>query len=88
MKFTQKQVVRSLLHVNQIVERESPTSAYEGLVLAAHAFAGLLDVYAQPNAENSEGMCDDPRELRKHFAEMIANGPILKKKVNLKQAQA
>jgi hypothetical protein len=82
-KFSPKQVHRSILHINKIVERESPQSAYAGLVLAATALAGLLDVYAQPNDKNPQGMTDDPREFRQHFAQMIQTLPILKKKVKL-----
>ena len=81
--FTEAQLQRSILQINEIVERESPASALHGLILAAHAFAGLLDVYAQPNEDNPQGMCDDPAAFRTHFAEIIVAAPTLKKKIAL-----
>jgi hypothetical protein len=50
-------------------------SALEGLTMFSCAFGALLDSYAKPNPENPRGMCDNPAEFRKHFADLIAGVP-------------
>jgi hypothetical protein len=64
-------VIRKL---NDVVEKASPDSALEGLRTVAAAFGCLLDVYASPNPNNPDGMCDDKVAFRKMFAEIIVNG--------------
>ncbi len=49
----------------------SGTSALDGLTTLAVAYAALLDIYAAPNPNNPQGMCDDKVAFRKHFASII-----------------
>ena len=55
------------------VDKHGGDSAYRGLTVLAGAFRLLLDSYANPNAENELGMCDDPALFRQHFADIIVN---------------
>ena len=78
-----REMESAILQLNKIAMRESKKSALRGLTVVTCALAGLLDIYAQPNDENDQGMCDDPVAFRKHFAEILVEAPILKKKVKL-----
>jgi hypothetical protein len=46
-------------------------SALEGLQAVAITFACLLEIYAKPNPENPEGMCDSIADFKAHFAALI-----------------
>lgn len=72
-----KQVVADL---NGIVERVSPGSALFGIETLATACAAMLDVYAMPNENNPQGMCDDPHDFRDYFCSRIMGAPELKPK--------
>lgn len=63
---------RCIAELNEVVAKHSYSSARRGLDVTAIAFSLLLDTYALPNAENSEGMCDDPAAFRKIYAALIA----------------
>lgn len=64
----------SFFALGKVAEKVSGGSALHSLEVVSFAFAALLDVYAKPNANNPQGMCDDPRAFRRHFAEIIARG--------------
>ena len=70
-----------MMRLGKIVSDASKDSALEGLTRTAQIFSLLLDIYARPNAENPDGMCDDPAAFRRHFAEIIATGLLPKEKV-------
>lgn len=78
-KVTQAEMERCIKEIGKVVEKHSMGSALRGLDVTAAGFAGLCDIYAQPNADNPEGMCDDPIAFRKRFADFIANLPTLEK---------
>jgi hypothetical protein len=78
---TQRQAAKIIADLNAIVEACSHGSALRGLTVTASCFAALLDVYAQPNEQNPEGMCDDLQAFRHHFANVITTTPVLRKKV-------
>jgi len=59
----------------QIMEHVDPDSSLNGLTVIAMGFSSLLQIYALPNANNPEGMCDDPVAFRRHFAEIVAAHP-------------
>lgn len=65
--------------LNGIVEKV-PDSTLAGLTLLATCTAGMLDIYAQPNDNNPEGMADDPMDLRKWFVDQLMQTPLLEKK--------
>lgn len=46
-------------------------SALEGLTLLTLAFGVILDIYAMPNENNPEGMCDSKEDFRKYFANIL-----------------
>ena len=75
----------AILSLNEIVQRADPNSALSGLTLTAMAFSALLQTYALPNANCPEGMCDNPDAFRRHFAEIVARGPV-KAKASAKKA--
>jgi len=79
-RISQRQAAKIIAEINAIVEANSHGSALRGLTVTASCFAALLDVYAQPNEENPQGMCDDPHAFRQHFAELIVSTPMLRKK--------
>jgi hypothetical protein len=79
---TQTQTAKIIADLNAIVAKHGHGSALRGLTITASCFAALLDIYAQPNEENPEGMCDDPAAFRRHFAEVITTTPILRKKAH------
>lgn len=60
----------------EVVRKAHPTSALIALKVTACAFGALLDIYAAPNAENPEGMCDDLDAFRNVFAQIIAGGAL------------
>jgi hypothetical protein len=66
-----KQVVAD---VGRIVDAVDPDSALYSLEVVATAFSALLQIYALPNANSPEGMCDDPETFRRYFAEIVATG--------------
>lgn len=72
---------RLLKDLNEIVRQADSKSALRGLEICARLFAVLIHVYAAPNPENSEGMCDDPAALRKYIAQIILDGPTVGKTV-------
>jgi hypothetical protein len=57
-----------------LVDSAHPESAMLALETTAAAFGCLLDIYAAPNPENPQGMCDDKVLFRKHFAGIIEGG--------------
>lgn len=71
---SKKQAEKLLAKLGEAVHLASKDSAIEGLTRTAITFSFLLDIYAQPNAKNPEGMCDDPVAFRRMFAEIIATG--------------
>lgn len=69
----------TVVALNELVRKNSKTvsgelSVMQGLECVCAAFGFLLDVYAKPNDENSEGMCDDPAAFRAVFADMLVRG--------------
>jgi len=62
--------------LSEVVRKAHPTSALIALKVTACAFGVLLDIYAAPNAENPEGMCDDLDAFRNVFAQIIAGGAL------------
>jgi hypothetical protein len=75
MSYIDKKKAQKLLaQLGKVVASASADSALEGLTRTAITFSVLLDIYSLPNAENPEGMCDDPAAFRKHFADIIATG--------------
>ncbi len=85
---SERQAAKIISDINSIVVKSAPGSALRGLTVTAQCFAALLDVYAQPNPGNSQGMCDDPQSLRKYFADIIVSTPRLQKKDDQKAATA
>ena len=85
-RISQRQAAKIIADLNAIVEANSHGSALHGLTVTASCFAALLDVYAQPNEENTQGMCDDPQAFRRHFADLIISTPMLRKKAPRKKA--
>jgi hypothetical protein len=79
-RITKRKTAQIIAQLNQIVAKSSSGSALEGLTITAACFAGLLDVYSQPNPNNAEGMCDDPQAFRTYFANIIVTTPRLQKK--------
>lgn len=79
-RISQARAAKIIADINAIVEANSHGSALRGLTVTASCFAALLDVYAQPNENNPRGMCDNPQAFRRHFAEIIATSPMLRKK--------
>jgi hypothetical protein len=77
---TKSEAAKIIKELGGIVERASGGGALRGLTAVTGCFAGLLDVYAQPNEVNPAGMCDDPVAFRKHFAEILVTTPVLRKK--------
>jgi hypothetical protein len=75
---TQAQAAKIIADINAIVEKHARGSTLRGLTITASCFAALLDVYAQPNENNPEGMCDDPAAFRQHFVEIITTAPMLR----------
>ncbi len=73
MKITAEQFESACREIGLLVTTYGDGSAVDGLSVVAHAFGVILDVYAKPNADNPEGMCDDPVAFRAYFAGMIAN---------------
>lgn len=67
--------LNELVRLNSATD-EGETSTIRGLVCVATAFAVLLDAYAKPNAENSQGMCDDPIAFRQYFADVLLGTPL------------
>jgi len=64
--------------VNRIVIKHAKGSAFRGLLAAASGFFVLCDVYAKPNAENQQGMVDNPQDLRDIIASVIKTGSLEK----------
>jgi hypothetical protein len=73
-RFSQKKLKALVVQLNEIVAATGQDSAMDGLLVVSYAFAALLDAYALPNANNPDGMCDDPNAFRKVFADLIAAG--------------
>jgi hypothetical protein len=69
---TEKRFKKLVLKLGAIVSEADPESAMKGLTIVAGAFGCLLDIYAKPNPENPQGMSNDPRAFRRHFADIIA----------------
>jgi hypothetical protein len=76
-KMSKKRFERVIENLNTIVRSAASAdeSALAGLTAVAAAFGALLDVYAAPNPDNAEGMCDDKAAFRKYFADIIVSGP-------------
>lgn len=77
-KITEKEFNRLIVDLNNVVSSVGGESTLTGLTAVAAAFGALLDIYALSNANNEKGMCDSPLAFRKHFANMIAEGPTIR----------
>jgi len=79
-KFTRPEVEAAMQKLFKMVEDAAGNSAFEGIRFLCICFAGMLDVYAQPNPNNPQGMVDDPAQLRAIAAQIIIDTPTLRKK--------
>lgn len=66
---------RIVSDLNRTIETASPDSAAFGFEVLAGACAALLDIYAMPNENNTQGMCDDPHDFRDWFCSRIMGAP-------------
>jgi hypothetical protein len=78
---TEAELKRCILELNNVVGKHSKGSVLRGLDVLSAAFAGMLDMYAQPNEENPEGMCDDHVAFRHIYADAIMQYPLLERKL-------
>jgi hypothetical protein len=72
---TKSTFAKFVADLNELAMRHAAGSALQGLTVLAGGFAVLLDMYAAPNPENPEGMCDDWFKFRNHFAEIMLAAP-------------
>jgi len=69
------EIKRAYLAIGKAVEIAGrDAGARHGLEVVSAAFAAVLDTYAKPNANNPQGMSDDPAAFRRYFAKIIAGG--------------
>jgi hypothetical protein len=86
-KVTTAGMAKLLLDLNKLVlVAGGDLCALLGLEVVTRAFAALLDIYAAPNAENPQGMCDDRLAFRRHFADLLVSAPALKPRRRKKAA--
>lgn len=77
-KVTDLEIKKAVLELNNVVTGHSQGSVMRGLEVTAAAFAAVMDIYANPNEVNPEGMCDDPQAFRQHFSDLILSFPPVK----------
>lgn len=82
---TEAELKRCILELNNVVGKHSKGSVLRGLNVLSAAFAGMLDMYSQPNAENPEGMCDDYIAFRRIYADAMMQYPFRQAKTNQQQ---
>lgn len=78
--YTEHEFKEAVVEMNNLVGKYSREgSALAGLTCIAMAFGAVCDIYAMPNPENPEGMCDSKEDFRAYFADILAIGPQVQK---------
>jgi hypothetical protein len=83
---TQAQFEEAMGDLNELVEKYGAESAMYGLTTVATVFAALLDVYAMPNPDNPQGMCEDKAAFRAHFARILTRAGETQRPIETKAA--
>lgn len=73
MTIDDTELTQVAVEIHRLVEAHAQGSALRGLSVVTSGLAMVLDVYAQPNDKNPQGMADDPQTLRAYFAGTAGN---------------
>jgi len=57
--------------LNELINKVNPKSVLDSLQKITISFGLLLDIYAMPNPNNPQGMCESKEDFRIYFAQLL-----------------